>query len=160
MDIVLALIAVVLLLVGLAGCLVPVIPGPPLSYAGLLILHFTGFGDFTSRFLFVMAAVTVAVTIADLYLPVWFMRRYGGSRAASIGAVLGVFAGLFLFPPLGIIVCPFLGAFLGELIHDGQSHTKALRVAMGAFMAFMAGTGLKLIVSGVILFYGIAAFFR
>lgn len=159
MDIFLSVLALILLLVGLAGSVIPALPGPPLSYAGLLTLHFTRFGETSARFLLLWAMVTVGVTLADLYLPGRMARRYGGSRSASIGAWIGMVAGFFIFPPLGIIFCPFVGAFTGELFHDHANNAKALKAAFGTFAAWLIGTGLKLITCGVMLFCGIRAFF-
>jgi uncharacterized protein YqgC (DUF456 family) len=159
MDILQVILAVICLLAGLVGCIVPALPGPPLSYAALLLLQWSGYGDLSSRFLLIWAAVVIAVTLLDYYLPVWMTRRFGGSRHATIGAAIGLIAGFFILPPLGIVVCPFLGAFIGELIHDNTDGAKAFKVAMGSLAAFMMGTGLKLIVSGIITFYGIRSFF-
>lgn len=158
MDIVLLILGCLLLLVGLAGAIVPVLPGPPLSYAGLLMLRWSGYADFSSDFLWLWAGITAVVTLVDYLLPVWMTRRFGGSRAASVGATLGVVAGLFLFPPLGIIVFPFLGAYIGQLTDETTPRSKALRVAFGSFVAFLLGTGAKLIVSAMMIFYAIRAF--
>lgn len=158
-DILLVILAFLLLLVGLAGAIVPVLPGPPLSYAGLLVLQWSGYGGFTPTFLWIWAGITVVVTVVDYFLPAWMTRRFGGSRAATIGSLLGVVAGLFLFPPIGLIVGPFLGALIGELIHDGTDSAKALRVALGSFVAFICGTGAKLIVSVLMIFYAVRALF-
>lgn len=152
-------LALICLLTGLAGCILPALPGPPLSYAGLLLLQWSGYGDFPTRFLLIWAVVVIVVTLLDYYLPVWMTKRFGGSRHATIGATIGLIAGFFILPPLGIVICPFLGALIGELIHDSRDSGKAFKVAMGSLAAFMLGTGLKLIVSGVITFYGIRSLF-
>ena len=159
MEILLAILAALCLMIGLAGCIVPVLPGPPLSYVGLWLLHWGGYGDFTVRFLVIWAVVTGVVTLLDYYLPVLMTKRFGGSRSATIGSVVGLVAGLFLFPPVGMIVCPFFGALIGELMHDRTDSARAFRVAMGSFLAFLLGTGAKLIACGIMLFYGIRAFF-
>ncbi|MCC8036205.1 MAG: DUF456 domain-containing protein [Rikenellaceae bacterium] len=159
MDLLLAVIGILCLLMGPIGCLVPVLPGPPIGYAGLVILGFCRWTELSGTLLLVLGAAALAVTVLDFYLPAWFTKKFGGSRAATVGSVAGMVAGLFILPPWGIIFCPFLGAFLGELIHDSRDHNKAFRVAMGAFAAFAAGTGLKLVTCFVMLYYGIASFF-
>ncbi len=157
MDIVLLILGCLLLLVGLAGAIVPVLPGPPLGYAGLLVLLWSGYAWFSPGFLWLWAGITAVVTLADYLLPVWMTRRFGGSREASVGATLGVIAGLFLFPPFGLIVFPFLGAYIGQLSDRTTSRSKALKVAFGSFMAFLLGTGAKLIVGVMMIFYAVRA---
>ncbi|MCL2373617.1 MAG: DUF456 domain-containing protein [Treponema sp.] len=157
MDILLVVIAFALLAVGLLGAIIPMLPGPPLSYAGLLALQFSGHGGFSVVFLLVWAGITAAVTVIDYILPIVMTKRFGGSRAASVGSLLGLLAGIFFFPPLGLVLGPFLGALIGELIYNRGNGAKALKVALGAFAAFIAGTGAKLIVSGIMLFYAVGA---
>lgn len=148
MDTLLIVLACVCLLVGLAGSVLPVIPGPPLAYFGVLLVHWSSKVDFSNDFLLTWAAATIVVSILDYYLPVWFSKRFGGSKQATWGSAIGVVAGIFLFPPIGLIVCPFFGALIGELMHDSSQSAKAFKVAFGSFAAFICGTGLKLIVSG------------
>lgn len=159
MEIILLIIAFVLLAAGLAGAVVPALPGPPLSYAGLLIMQWSGYGHFTVVFLWLWAGITIVVTLMDYFLPTLMTKQFGGSRAASIGSVLGLIAGIFFFPPFGMIVGPFLGAFCGELINNRANGAKAFVVALGAFFAFIVGTGAKLIVSSLMLFYAVRAMF-
>lgn len=159
MDILLVILAFVLLLVGLAGCVIPVLPGPPLSYAGMLLMQWSGYGGFSSRMLIITGVVVIVVTLLDYYLPVWMTKRFGGSKRAVIGSALGLVAGLFILPPLGMILFPFLGALAGELMNDRTDSAKAFKVAFGSFAAFMLGTGLKLATSSVIIFYCVRAFF-
>ena len=159
MEIILLILAFLLLLAGLTGSVVPVLPGPPLSFAGLLLLQWSGYGGFSSVFLWLWAAITVAVTLADYFLPVLMTRKFGGSRAATIGSILGLLAGLLFFPPFGLIIGPFLGALAGELIHNRTDSLKAFKVALGTFLAFFFGTGAKLIISAVMLFYAVKALF-
>jgi len=159
MEIFLLVIAFALLVLGLLGAIVPGLPGPPLSYAGLLVLQWSGFAAFGLVFLLIWAGITVIVTIVDYILPSMMTKSLGGSRAAVIGTVLGLIAGMFFFPPFGLVIGPFFGAFIGELISSGSNGLKALKVALGAFIAFIAGTGAKLAVSGIMLFYAVRALF-
>lgn len=152
MDIVLIILAILFLLVGLAGCILPVLPGPPLAYIGLLLLHFTGKYHFTSEFLIIWAVIATVVTIIDNVIPVWGTKKYGGSRKAVWGSMLGLLIGLFLFPPFGIIIGPFFGAVIGELL-EGKETRDAIRSGFGAFMGFLGGTLLKLISVGMMIFY-------
>ena len=164
MEIAFTIIAFVLLAAGILGAVVPVLPGPPLSYIGLLVLQWSGFAEpgirrFSITFLLLWAGITAIVTLMDYFLPTVMTKRFGGSRAASIGSVIGLIAGIFLFPPWGMILGPFLGAYAGELIHSNANGAKAFKVALGAFFAFIVGTGAKLIVSSLMLFFAIKAVF-
>lgn len=147
MDIALSVAAFLLSIAGIVGCIIPAMPGALLSYAGLLCAYFTSYSHMSATAVWIWLAVTVAVSVADYFLPAWMTRRFGGSRSGAIGATIGVFAGFFLFPPLGIILGPFAGAVLGELIHDKEDVNKALKVGFGSFMAFIVGTGIKLAAS-------------
>ena len=155
MDILLVVLAFAFLVTGLLGAIVPVIPGPPLSYAGLLVLQWSGHAGFSTAFLLIWAGIAAAVTLMDYILPSFMTKRFGGSRAAAIGSFVGLLIGMFFFPPLGLILGPFLGAFAGELIHSKGG--KAFKVALGSFFAFIVGSGAKLVVSGIMLFYAVRA---
>lgn len=148
MDITLSVAAFLLATLGIIGCIVPALPGVVLSYAGLLCAYFASYSSMSSSTIWIWLALTIAVSAADYYLPAWMTRRFGGSRAGAIGATLGIFGGFFFFPPVGIILGPFAGAVLGELTNNRQDVPKAFRVGMGAFFAFVVGTGAKLVVAG------------
>lgn len=147
MDVTLSIIAFLLSILGIIGCIVPALPGVVLSYAGLLCAYFTSYSHMSATAMWLWLAVTVAVSVADYFLPAWMTRRFGGSRSGAIGATVGVFAGFFLFPPLGIILGPFLGAVLGELLNDRGDVPKAFLVGFGSFLSFIVGTGIKLAAS-------------
>lgn len=147
MDVVLSIGAFLLALLGIAGCIVPALPGTLLSYGGLLCAYFTSYSQMSPTALWAWLAVCIAVSVADYILPAWMTKRFGGSRAGSIGATIGVFVGFFFLPPIGIILGPFLGAVIGELINNRNERTKALLVGFGSFLSFIVGTGIKLIAS-------------
>lgn len=136
---------------GLAGCILPVIPGPPLSYVSLLLLQATRFADFSTKFLLITAGITVAVTVLDYFIPIWGVKKWGGSKAGAAGAFVGLIVGLVV-PPVGIIIGPFLGAVAAELI-SGRDTDAALKSGIGSFVGFLLGTGLKLTLSLVFAYY-------
>lgn len=96
MDVLLSFLALLLSVVGIVGCIVPAIPGVIVSYVGLLCAWGASYSQFSGSAMLIWLAVTLAVTLSDYFLPGWMTRRFGGSRAGSIGATVGVFAGLFL----------------------------------------------------------------
>ncbi|HPT01448.1 MAG TPA: DUF456 domain-containing protein [Bacteroidales bacterium] len=156
MDTVLIVIAVILLIVGIAGCILPFLPGPPLAYGSLLLLQFTSKKPFSEEFLVIWAVVTLAVVLADYYIPIWGTKKFGGTKSGVWGSTIGLVLGIFFFPPFGIIIGPFLGALIGELINN-QDSKKAFRSAFGSFIGFIAGTVMKLGISLVMGFYFIRA---
>ncbi len=155
MDVFLIIAAGILVVLGFLGCILPVLPGAPLSYLGVLLLHFTSYAPFSNEFLIFWAVVVIVVQILDYYIPVWGTKRFGGSRWGSIGSAIGVIIGLFL-GPWGIILGPFAGAVIGELLY-GRASGEALKAGLGSFIGFLAGTVVKLIVAGFLIFYYVKA---
>lgn len=148
MDVFLIIMAFVCLLTGIIGSIVPGLPGPPISWLGLLLAGLTPWVATTPTLLISTAAVAVIITVLDYVIPSLATKRFGGSKygiwGCNIGLVLSI-VGLPFGPTglLGVIFWPFLGAFIGEYIK--QNDTKpALRAAWGAFVGFLTGTFLKL----------------
>jgi uncharacterized protein len=139
-------IGLIVLLVGIVGCVLPVIPGQVLSWGSLLILQLKREPPFSADFILFWALITAAVTLLDYYVPIWGTKKLGGSKYGMWGAAAGLVIGILFFPPFGLIIGPFLGAVLGELI-SGKSTDIAFRAGMGSFMGFVAGTIMKLIIS-------------
>lgn len=151
LDIILCVASVICLLAGLVGCVLPALPGPPLAYLGMVALHFTSRAQFpTTELVFWLLAALVA-TAADTILPVLGNKQFGGGKHGTWGCALGVMAGFFLFPPWGLLLCPLLGAFIGE-IASGKKSPAAMRAALGAFLGFLLGTVAKAVVCGLIIF--------
>jgi uncharacterized protein len=151
MDIFWIVFGALLMLVGLAGCVLPFLPGPPLCFIALLIQQLRDTAPFTSKFLWIWAGITVVVTVLEYIIPVYGTKRYGGTKYGTWGCTIGLVFGFFL-GPLGIIIGPFAGAFLGELIANSNSQ-QALKAALGSFMGFLVGTLLKLIACFVMIYY-------
>ncbi len=161
MDLTFAIIGSLLVLIGFFGSILPIIPGPPISWAGLLMLKWTDYINDNlpgyQNVLWILLFFVILVTILDYLVPIMGTKKYGGSKRGVWGATLGVVVGLF-FGPLGIILGPFLGAYLGE-ISTGKKDHDALRAAWGSFMGFLLGVGLKLMTCGAILFFFIRFLF-
>lgn len=146
MDIVLLIVAIALMLVGIGGSFLPILPGPPLCYAGFLCVHFSTYAQFSTSFLITWAIVVVILGILEYYIPTYGTKKFGGTKAGQKGATVGTILGIFIPPqPLWLILGPFAGAFLGELWHNARNTKKAFRSAWGSFIGFLAGTFVKII---------------
>lgn len=154
MDIFLIILGAICLLVGILGCVLPVLPGVPLAYCGLLLLHATDKVQFSWQFLVIWVVVTIVVQVLDSVVPIWGTKKFGGSKMGVWGSTLGLLVGLF-FGPWGIVLGPFLGAVVFELI-DGKNTRLALKAGWGSFVGLMTGTVLKLICCGLMTYYFIA----
>ena len=146
MDTLLSILAVLFGVVGCVGCIVPVLPGVALAYAGYLCLYFCTYSEISVAWLVVFGVLTLIISVLDYLLPSYMTKKFGGSKAGERGAMAGVLGG-FLFGPIGIIVGPFVGAVLGELIFDNSDKQRALRSGFGSFLSFFVGTGIKLALS-------------
>ena len=151
MDTLLITLALIFGIVGLLGSVLPALPGAPLSYIGLLLLLPCEGADISRTALWVYGILLAVVSILDYVAPVWLTNLSGGGQQATRGSMAGLLVGLFFFPPLGLIIGPFVGAFIGELM-EGASKGKALKVALMSFVGFVLTTGIKIIYSGVLLF--------
>lgn len=147
MDIFLLLLGFIFILLGIIGSFLPVLPGPITGWVGLLLLHLTKVIEMNWTFLGITLAISIFVWGIDYVIPAWGTKKFGGTKYGVWGSVLGLIAGLIFFPPFGIIIGPFLGAFTGEIIYDSKDGKRALKAAFGSFVGFMLSTGLKLITS-------------
>lgn len=143
-SVILCIVAGILLLAGFLGTFVPILPGAPLAWAGLLAAHFSIYNDISILCLIITGLIAVLVSIADNIFPVTMTKKFGGSKYATTGATIGLIIGFFT-GPWGIILGPFLGALVGELINKEGRNEGVLKAAFGAFMGFLLGTGLKMI---------------
>lgn len=164
MDIVLIISAVLLVLLGLVGAVMPGIAGPPFSFLGVLLLSFVDGVEHSVGFLILMAIIAVIVFALDYVVPVWGTKKLGGTKAGVRGSVVGLVLGLIgmIFFPIGfiaVLVGPFVGAYIGEK-NAGTDDSKALKAAFGSFVGFLVATGLKVIYACVCIFYVIKDLIR
>lgn len=150
-DYILLILGIILMLIGIIGCVVPILPGPPLSFLGIILLHVSRFGQFTTSALITFAAITVAVTVLDYLVPIWGTKRFGGSKYGTRGATVGLIIGFFL-GPTGIIIGPLIGAVVGELLFKDDMRY-AIKAGFGSLLGFLTGIGLKLAASFIMTFY-------
>lgn len=158
MDWILVTIGVVLTIAGIAGSLLPVLPGPPLNYLALLLLHLSDYHRFSDRFIISWLIITVAIVVLDYLIPIYGAKFYGGSKAGIWGATIGLVIGIFFFPPFGMIAWSFIGAVLGEL-YMGKNIEASFKAGTGTFVGFLAGTIAKLVVSIIMAIYFFSAIF-
>ena len=159
LEIIVIIFGSILILLGIAGSILPVLPGPPLSFIGLLLLalvnHFSP--PLTSTLVILMGLLTIAVVGLDYIMPVWGAKKYGASKWGLWGSVVGMVIGVF-FSPLGMLLGGLMGAVIAEwLIHRETGH--ALRAGWGVIIGTLLGTILKLVVSAVMAYYFIRALF-
>ncbi|MCQ2591173.1 MAG: DUF456 domain-containing protein [Treponema sp.] len=147
----------VLLIVGFLGTFVPVLPGAPLAWAGLLVSFFSSYNEISILCLVITGIFAVAVSILDNIFPIYMTNKTGGSKAATTGSTVGLIIGFFAGPP-GVILGPFLGALIGELINTNGDFKISLKAAWGAFLGFLLGTGLKMITVMVFIWIFIISF--
>ena len=144
MDILVMILSGICLLVGLVGCVLPALPGPPIAYVGILLLHFTDKVQFTTPQLVIWCLLVVVIQLLDNFIPMLGAKYSKGSKWGSWGAFIGSILGLF-FLPWGLLVGPFLGAVVGELLGD-HSFQQALKSGVGSLLGFLFGTILKLVI--------------
>ena len=156
METVVIIISVLAGLIGIAGSILPGLPGTPVSWAGLLVLYIWGSGtnaageSLSLSSLLIWGVVVALVSVLDYIIPMYFTKLTGGSRYAEKGAMIGLVAGIFL-TPVGMILGSFLGAFIAELHYGQKEPPQALKAAFGSFVGFLAGTGIKTIVACLIM---------
>lgn len=156
MDVLWLILGLILMLVGLAGCILPFLPGPPVCYAALLLQQLQSSPPYSTRFLVTWAMITLVIVALDYVVPLYGTKKFGGTKYGIWGCVAGLVAG-FWMGPLGLIIGPFVGAFIGELMGNANAD-RALQAALGSFLGFALGTLLKLVACFVMGWYFIQAF--
>jgi len=153
LEIVAIVVGSIFLLLGIAGCVLPILPGPVLIYLGLLLLALVKdfFPPLTPTLMIVMALLTVAVTIGDYVIPIWGAKRYGTSKWGIWGSVAGMAIGLF-FSPFGMLLGALIGAVAVEWLVQ-KKKGKALKAGWGVIVGSLLGAVLKLGVSGMMVYY-------
>jgi uncharacterized protein YqgC (DUF456 family) len=135
------------MIIGLIGCFIPIIPGPPLCYISLLVLNFFSSYQIENQFLIDWALIIVAITILDIWLQIYGVKKFGGKKMAINGTMIGLIVGLIVPIPFGFIIGPFVGAFLGAYLEsEDKEFVKILKIAFGSIVGFLGGIVLKLVV--------------
>ncbi len=143
LHIVLYVIAALLIVAGVAGTILPVLPGVPLVFAGMLIAAWTdGFQHVGAISLIILGLLAVIALVVDFVAGLLGAKRVGASRLALFGAVVGTLVGIFFGIP-GLLIGPFAGALLGELV-AGSTMRRATDVGVAAWLGFLIGAVFKL----------------
>lgn len=142
MDIFLIILAGIFIVISIIGSIVPGLPGPPIGMIGVILLHITDKVDISLTTLIVCAVLTILVSILDYYLPIYSTKKFGGSKYAVRGSIIGMVVG-FLFTPIGVILGTFLGAVIGELL-NGSDMVNSLKIGSVTFFGTILGLGIKL----------------
>jgi uncharacterized protein len=152
MDIFLVIVAALFMLLGIIGSMLPILPGPLTSWIGLLLFHLTDAVPMNWTFLGITLAIAILVWLLDYIIPALGTKKFGGSKAGMVGTTIGLLVAIFfpIFGVFGIIVWPFIGAYVGELLNKSNSD-KALRAAFGSFLGFLTSTFIKFVVAVIYL---------
>lgn len=161
-------LSIIIVFIGIIGAVLPVIPGPIVAYVALLILQLTSLASkysgspFNEEFLVIMGLITAGVTVLDYIVPIYGTKKFGGSKAGVRGSMIGLVVGIIILPMVGIVIGPFgvfgiiLGPFIGAYIGEsmtGKESNAAFKAAFGSFIGFLAGTLMKLIFGFVCAWY-------
>ncbi|MEM9647282.1 MAG: DUF456 domain-containing protein [Bacteroidota bacterium] len=148
MDIALLILGFILMLVGILGSFLPVLPGPPVSWVGLLLLYLTKAVPDNWWILGGTLVLALGITVLDYVIPAAGTKKFGGSKAGMWGSIIGLLVAIFvpILGPFGIIIWPFVGALVGELLNKADQKT-AMKAAFGSFIGFLTGTFLKFVVT-------------
>ena len=153
MDYFLLILGFFFVVLGIFGSVLPALPGPPISWVGILLLYFCSGMTFNYWVLGITLGIAIAIAVLDFVIPAKGTRYFGGSKYGIWGTNIGIVVGIFTPIPFGFLIGPFVGAFLGELLYNSQDKGRAIKAATGSFLGFLAGTFMKIVVS--FLFFGL-----
>ncbi len=158
MEIFILTIGFLLMLVGLVGCVFPMLPGPPLAYFGMLVLQISDRVQFSVTTLAVALALVVISQLIDYAAPIIGTKYYGGGKWGKRGCFIGTVFGIFIFPPWGFVFGPLAGAVIGELLY-GKNLDDAIKAGFGAFVGFFSGMMVKLLICGFLIYKSVIILF-
>lgn len=150
MDLILVALAGILMLVGILGSFLPMLPGIPVSWGGLLLLHFTSVIPMNYTYLGITLLITLIIFALQYAIPALGTKYLGGSKKGMFGATIGLFVGIFIPIPFAILIAPFVGAYIGEILNKANSRT-ALKAASGSFIGLLASTFMEFVVTAIFL---------
>lgn len=143
MDLLFIIFGFIFMLAGIAGSVLPVIPGTPLSWVGLIILYLSPSLPFDGWFIGITGVIAITIYVMDYIIPAIGTKKFGGSKAGAWGTTIGLIIGIIAPIPFGILIGPFVGALVGELLFNKTEGSQAFKAAIGSFFGFLASTFLK-----------------
>lgn len=153
-SLVFKIILILVLVIGLFGAILPVLPGAPLSFTALLIAKILGVTTLSAWVIAFFGLLTLIGVVLDYLLPLLTVKKMGGSKWGALGLFIGLVVGI-VFSPFGLfslILAPFLGAFIGEILHNHSSHQRALKSSLAALLGFVLTTGYGVVLCLLMLF--------
>lgn len=151
MDLLLLILGFICMIVGIFGSFIPVLPGLSSSWVGLLLLYLTKTVENNYWVLGITFGLMVIITILDYVIPSRGTKKFGGSSYGVWGTNIGLIVGILAPIPFGVIIGPFLGALIGELLYDSQNHKRAIKAATGSVLGFLASSFVNFLFSVIYL---------
>ena len=151
MDI-LIIFGFILSIVGVIGCIIPGVPGPPLNLLSIILLKIAYPDEISVGVIVLFGIVTIAVTLIDYAIPMLGGKLFKASKSGIIGSTIGMIVGIFFFPPFGIFIGLVIGAIVGEII-AGKSNRDATKTGAGIFVLSIFAMLIKLASSLLMSFY-------
>ncbi len=145
MDIVFVIGGLLLMFIGIIGSILPVLPGVPISWLGLVLLYFAPSLPLDPVFITITGIVALVLYILDYIIPAMGTKKFGGSKAGMWGTTIGLIVGIFAPIPFGILIGPFVGAYIGEVMFNKTEGGQAFKAATGSFLGFLGSTFVKFI---------------
>ncbi|MDG2431043.1 DUF456 domain-containing protein [Flavobacterium sp.] len=145
MDSLLLLLGFICMLIGILGSILPVMPGPVISWVGILLLYCTSI-PINYWILGITLLITIVLSILDYVIPAKGTKHFGGSKYGIWGTNIGLVVGLIAPIPFGFLIGPFLGALIGELVFDPKNQSRAFKAATGSLVGFLASTFIQFLV--------------
>ena len=143
MELLFVVLGFILMLVGIVGSFLPVLPGVPVSWMGLVALYLSPKLEFDWPFIIITGIIAIVLYILDYIIPAIGTKKYGGSKAGIYGTMIGLVVGIIAPIPFGILIGPFAGAFIGEIAFNNTKSDVAMKAAFGSFIGFLASTFVK-----------------
>jgi len=151
MDLLFLFLGFLCMLLGIIGSVLPILPGTPISWLGLVLLYLAPSLPFNWVFISITGIIAIAIYILDYIIPALGTKKFGGSKAGMWGTTIGLIIGILAPIPFGILIGPFIGAFVGEVYFNNTQGSKAFKAAIGSFLGFLTSTFMKLMATFIYL---------